>query len=308
MDWDIIMRKNSRLFIAVLLLASIASATPKGWITDVNKARKKAASEKKDVLINVTGSDWCGFCIRLHDKVFSQDLFIKEAPKHFVMVEMDFPHGEDKKAAQSEKLKKQNTQWRKKLKSRGYPTVFLVDSKGKPYAKKVGYSGENPKEYLAILNNLRTIRIERDKFLKLAYKASDPAKAAELLDKSLSGMDTEMLVSHYPNLLKKIIKMDSSNKLGLKKKYEDLPRVIELKKQISAAQRKKDLDKVNLLVEKLMKLVGGKGPDAQNALFLQGYALLKSQPESAKKAFEKALAADPKGALTKRIESYLKKL
>ncbi len=302
------MRNHSRLFVAVLLFTSIASATSQGWITNLAKARKKASSEKKDVLINITGSDWCGFCIRLHDRVFSQDLFINEAPKHFVMVEMDFPHGKEKKAAQSPKLKKQNTQWKKKLKSRGYPTVFLIDSKGKPYAKKVGYSGENPKEYLAILNKLRGIRIERDKYLKLAFTAKDPSKALEFLDKSLSCMETEIIVNHYPNLVKKVIKLDLDNRLGLQKKYQNLPEIIDLKNKIPVAQRKKELDKVNLLVEKLLKLVGGKGPDAQQALFQQGYALRESQPKSAKKAFENALAADPKGKLVKKIKSYLKRL
>jgi thioredoxin-related protein len=308
MIWEIIMRKKSRLFIAVLLLTSIASATTQGWTTDVNRARRQAASQKKDVLINVTGSDWCGFCIRLHDKVFAQDLFIKEAPKHFVMVEMDFPRGEEKKAAQSEELKKQNTQWKKKLKSRGYPTVFLVDSKGVPYAKKVGYSRENPKEYLEILKRLKAIRVERDKNLKLAFKAKDSSKALEFLDKSLSCMETEMIINHYPDLVKKIIKQDSDNRLGLQRKYQNLPKIIDLKNKISVAQRKKDLAEIDLLVEKLLKLAGSKGSDAQNALFQQGYALRKSQPKSAKKAFENALAADPKGKLVTKIKSYLRRL
>jgi thioredoxin-related protein len=302
------MKNCLRFFVLVSFLAAIASAAENVWITDMTMAKQKAAAGNKDILIYITGSDWCGFCKRLRKNVFNQEMFIEQMSKCFVMVEMDFPHDDQKKAAQSAELKKQNKEWRKKLKSRGYPNVFLVDEIGKPYARQVGYSNQTLKQYIGILKKLRQIRIIRDKYLKLANEAKEPAEIAGLLDKSLSEMDTEIIVNHYLDMVKRIGELDSRNKLGLKKKYHYLPKVVELKDQITIAARKKDFEKLNSMVKRLMKIVGGKGQDAQEALFHQAYALREVRPEVAKKVFRTALQADPNGRLVEKIKSSMKRL
>ena len=48
---------------------SSARAAP-GWETDFAAARKQAREQKKDLLIDFTGSDWCGWCKRLKEEVF----------------------------------------------------------------------------------------------------------------------------------------------------------------------------------------------------------------------------------------------
>lgn len=302
-----IMRNHLKLISVVFLFTGIANATGEGWITNMTRARRVAAAEKKDILINITGTDWCGYCIKLEEKVFSHDLFIQQAPKHFVLVEMDFPHGEEKKAGQSAKLKKQNSDWKKKLKVSGYPTIFLLDHRGKPYARKIGYLRETPEKYLQILESLRNIRIERDKYFILARRTKDISQTAELLDKSLSCMETEIIVNHYSDLVKKMIELASGDDQGLKTKYQNLSKIVDLKKQIKSAKRKADLTVLKILVDKQLKLVGGKGRDGQEALFELGYALRTSDPESAIKTFKDALAADPGGVLTERIESLIRK-
>ena len=40
------------------------------WQTDLPKAQAQATKEKKMVLLDFTGSDWCGWCIKLHKEVF----------------------------------------------------------------------------------------------------------------------------------------------------------------------------------------------------------------------------------------------
>jgi len=54
-----------------LLLAPVAVMASEGWLTDLDAAKKQAAAEKKDILIDFTGSDWCGWCIKLDKEVFS---------------------------------------------------------------------------------------------------------------------------------------------------------------------------------------------------------------------------------------------
>lgn len=113
------------------------------WMTDFAAAQKKAEAEGKDLFINFTGSDWCGWCMRLDKEVFSQKLFIYEAQKHFVFVYVDFPRNkklDDTLQAQNEKLAQS-------YQAEGFPTIILATADGKPYAK-TGYEEGGPLVYL----------------------------------------------------------------------------------------------------------------------------------------------------------------
>ena len=103
------------------------------WMTDYKAALAKAKKEKKVVLADFTGSDWCGWCIKLKDEVFSKPEFKEWAAANVVLLELDYP----KNKPQSEELKKQNQELSKEFQIEGYPTVLFLDSKG----KKVGQSG-----------------------------------------------------------------------------------------------------------------------------------------------------------------------
>ena len=85
------MGKDVRSLLVILLVASIlcpacAGAEDSNWKEDFAAAKKQAAREKKDLLLDFTGSDWCGWCIKLDREVFSQERFLEEATKHFVLV------------------------------------------------------------------------------------------------------------------------------------------------------------------------------------------------------------------------------
>ncbi len=121
---------------AVFLAGSLQAAEPT-WLTDLDKAKARAAAEKKHVLINFTGSDWCTFCIKLQKEVFSTPEFAEYAQKHLVLVEIDFP----RKKEQQPELKKANKKHQEQYGVTGYPTLILLDSSGKQVGKKVGYGG-----------------------------------------------------------------------------------------------------------------------------------------------------------------------
>ena len=61
------------------------------WLTDWEAAKAQAQRSNKPILINFTGSDWCGWCIRLKQEVFSQDAFKNWAAQKVVLFEADFP-------------------------------------------------------------------------------------------------------------------------------------------------------------------------------------------------------------------------
>ena len=61
------------------------------WETNLEKAIKKAKQENKTILVNFTGSDWCIWCKRLTDEVFSKSEFEDYAKEKLILVKLDFP-------------------------------------------------------------------------------------------------------------------------------------------------------------------------------------------------------------------------
>src|SRR5438128_6685853 len=89
-----------------------AGAEELQWMTDLPKAQAKAKAENKLVMMDFTGSDWCGWCIKLNKEVFSKPEFAEYAKKNLVLVEVDFPT----KKKQSPELKKANEGLQEKYK------------------------------------------------------------------------------------------------------------------------------------------------------------------------------------------------
>ena len=94
------------------------------WHTDLTKATDISIKENKPLFLFFTGSDWCGWCIRLQNEVFKTPEFISWAKKNVVLVELDFP----KRKEQADAIKMQNAQLQQQLQVRGYPTVWFVSA------------------------------------------------------------------------------------------------------------------------------------------------------------------------------------
>lgn len=122
-------------FTAAALTASAFASTPQGWSDDLDKALEKAKAEKKSVLVEFTGSDWCPPCIAMRKNVFSKKEFVDAASKKFILVELDFPKG-------NEALSKKNEPMAQKYKIEGFPTVILLDSTGKEFTRF--FASEHP--------------------------------------------------------------------------------------------------------------------------------------------------------------------
>ncbi len=127
-----------------------AGATELQWMTDLPRAQEKAKAENKMVMMDFTGSDWCGWCIKLNREVFSKPEFIDYAQKNLVPVEIDFPRSK----AQSADLKKSNRALQEKYKIEGYPTIIVLDGDGKKVGE-LGYQPGGPKPFIAELEKLK---------------------------------------------------------------------------------------------------------------------------------------------------------
>ena len=140
--------------IAIGLLMCVAalqlSAAEGQWRTDLPKAQAQAKAEKKLVMLDFTGSDWCGWCIKLHKEVFSQKEFIDYAKANLVLVEVDFPN----KKKQAEELKKANNALQKKYGIEGYPTIIVLDGDGKKIGQ-LGYQKGGPKAFIESLEKIK---------------------------------------------------------------------------------------------------------------------------------------------------------
>ena len=120
-----------------------------GWLTNFEDAKKQASLENKSLLVDFTGSDWCGYCIKLKEEVFDKKEFADFAKDKFILVELDFPS----KKKQDPAIKAQNAELGKKYRIQGYPTILLMDAKGRPFAK-TGYQSGGPSAYNQHLKEL----------------------------------------------------------------------------------------------------------------------------------------------------------
>ena len=119
-----------RLLLSAVVLASSTLFAGEGWQTDYKAALEQAAKTDRPVLLDFTGSDWCGWCIKLDKETFSQPEFKTFAEKNLVLV------------------KKQNEELQKKFGVDGFPTLVLLDSKGKEITRNVGYLAGGPKGFI----------------------------------------------------------------------------------------------------------------------------------------------------------------
>ncbi|MEI6674235.1 MAG: thioredoxin family protein [Verrucomicrobiota bacterium] len=129
-----------------------AKAAPVGvfkWETDFEVAKKRAKDEKKPMLLDFTGSDWCGWCIRLKKEVFSTPEFEKYAKDNLVLVEVDFPRTKKLPKKEAE----QNAKLQQEYKIQGYPSIILLNSDGKRVAN-TGYLAGGAEKYIEHLKGL----------------------------------------------------------------------------------------------------------------------------------------------------------
>lgn len=210
----IIMKKNTLLATLALSFATLTSAFAggEGWVTDFEAAKKSAAEGKKDLLLDFTGSDWCGWCIKLNEEVFSKEPFKAGTKDKFVMVELDFPRKKELDA----KLKEQNEALQEKFQVQGFPTIMLCDATGKPYAK-TGYQPGGPEKYVAHLNELQAVRVKRDEAFAKADAAKTDVEKAAFLVEGLKALDEELVDSNYSDVVEKIGQLDKEDKSGFVK-------------------------------------------------------------------------------------------
>ncbi|MEM9803156.1 MAG: thioredoxin family protein [Planctomycetota bacterium] len=125
------------------------------WYDDFDAAVRAAEEQGKDLLVDFTGSDWCGWCIKLHDEVFQHDEWVATAQKDYVLVALDFPRSDEAKAKVPNP--KRNDELQAKYGVRGFPTILLMTPEGDVFGR-TGYQPGGPTAYLEHMTELRAGR------------------------------------------------------------------------------------------------------------------------------------------------------
>ena len=208
------MRSPVALTTSIVFAVSISAFASEGWLVDFEKAKAQAATEKKAILMDFTGSDWCTWCIRLRKEVFETEAFKKAAPNGFVLLELDYPQDQSKV---SKPIQEQNEKLQQAYAITGYPTILLTDATGRPFAR-TGYEKGGPEAYLKHLGDLRGNLEKRDAAFQKAAGASGLEKARALKD-GLDVVPEEMVAVHYKSTLDEIRALDAADSLGLESKF-----------------------------------------------------------------------------------------
>lgn len=98
------------------------------WGTDFEAGLKQAKEMHRPILLDFTGSDWCGWYMKLDREILATPEFKQFAGQHLVLVKIDFPMHQ----AQSDVEKARNDELAARFQVQGFPTLVLLDPEAKP--------------------------------------------------------------------------------------------------------------------------------------------------------------------------------
>ena len=142
--------KTLSAILILTFLCTVSAMTEEMWNTNYTASLETAKKEGKMVLLDFTGSDWCGWCIKLDKEIFAQKAFKEYAAKNLVLVKLDFPRSKP----QTAEIKQQNQELAAKFDIKGYPTVIVLNADGKKVGR-LGYMEGGPSAFIAELNKLK---------------------------------------------------------------------------------------------------------------------------------------------------------
>lgn len=298
------MKKQLPIWFLTLLLTfllALPALAAELWQTDMAAAQAQAQKENKLMLLDFTGSDWCGWCKKLKAEVFDQELFQSQAPADFVLVELDFPQ----KTELPEELTRQNQALSKKFGISGFPSIVLTDARGLEFAR-TGYQAGGPEPYLKMLAGLVENYNKSLVLQKEAAGLKGLEKAAKL-DQAVALLVANGSRGGYDQLAAEIIALDDDGKAGLRAKYE-LPAKIEAIEQ--RLNSDKDFDKAVADLDKLVAEAAAAPALLQQIHLFQAGILIKGKgdKENGIKKLELAQQADPESKTGQQLVKFIERL
>lgn len=113
-------------FLALLVLFWL----PIQWEPSFENAKKTAKEKHQLVLLNFSGSDWCGPCIVLRKDYLESEVFTQMAQENLVLVNADFPRRKSN-SLPPETVKRNEALAETYNKEGNFPFTLLLDANGK---------------------------------------------------------------------------------------------------------------------------------------------------------------------------------
>jgi thioredoxin-related protein len=145
------LRRFVVLTLASALLLGCSARADVSWSTDYKKAQEEARNNKKLLLLNFTGSDWCGWCIKLDREIFSKPEFKDYASKNLVLLTIDFPRAK----SQPTTIRQQNQELAQQYQIEAFPTIIVLNGDGRKVWEYPGYFPDGADAFIAQLEKLR---------------------------------------------------------------------------------------------------------------------------------------------------------
>lgn len=207
------------------LVAMVAPAMAAEWLTDFDAAKAQAAEQGKAVLVNFTGSDWCGYCMRMKRYVLDKPEFDAYAADKFVLLEVDIP----RRGLSKEEYEKRAGLCRQYDVS-GFPTFAVLNPTGELLG---GFSGERPD--VASLASVLDISLKRGRLLAEARQLQGTDRARAIYE----------IYQHFPKnfrqaaqaLQQEIERYDPQDTLGLRERVAADKQMAELMTEVRAYHR-----------------------------------------------------------------------
>lgn len=300
------------LFVATPAFAQDEVVRADAWMQDFAAAQEKAKAENKDLLIDFTGSDWCVWCQRLDKEVFQAGDFEVKIQEQFVLVKLDFPND---KTLVTEEVQKQNKGLMGRFGVQGFPTIFLTDAAGTPYAK-TGYQPGGPENYLT---HVAEKKEAKTKFADAIAALGDVAGAdrAKKLDEALATLDAEILLPFYVRYVDEILTLDAAGEAGLKTKYDAMKSeyaertaMMELNEAVGPFFESEDWPGALKAVDEFVAKYKTSNPSiAQQAMMAKvGVFMQQKKFDDAVKAIEDAKALAPESELGKQADMIIQQI
>ena len=284
--------------------AKEAGARGGEWHTDFDAAKQLAKKEGKDLLMEFTRSEGCGWCLKLEKEVLSQTAFKEEMTKNYVLVMLDYPRDSSQL---SPEVKEQQKELQKYYHIRRFPSFVFADASGRPYARE-SYRDRKAEEYLKEITGLHKQRERRDAAFAQAENAEGKEKA-RLLEKGLSEVSRRYHL-YYPKRIAEIAKADPEDTSGYVAKVRVDEVRVDLGRVLRTHYEERKYEAIPLAVDGYISEHKPKGNALQVALLYKVQAFyLTKQHEEAKALADEVIAlnnvsraASYASSIKKRIE------
>ncbi|MBR4309403.1 MAG: thioredoxin family protein [Akkermansia sp.] len=212
-----------QLFFALATTAIVAPAqAATEWMTDFEAAQAKATAEGKALLVNFTGSDWCGWCVQLKKELLNTPQFSDYIATRFIAVEVDVPNNASRVGGE-EKLMK-NRELCRRFSITVFPSVVAMTPSGIVTGGFTGSTGLTAAKASlnAALKNAQ--ELEAAQSLQGAQKAQALLKIYRRLPEDLRDAGA--------TLRDEIIALDTENTTGLRDSMRAEAELMRIEQQL----------------------------------------------------------------------------